>query len=287
MRKFQNKCYLHIGSPKTGSSALQHFFAENRDLLLKHNYNYPYPGPLKGDMAGGDGNAKSILKAIRSDDYQLARELNETLLQAIETNNVIISAEDLFNRAYVDGFKVMKVIFDRMPLKILLYVRLQSEIFQSAIKQRIRNHYKKDYEIPHEFYTKFDWFNCANLWSSVFGKNNIIVRKYRSQSDIDLIEQDFLDAIACKIKILSVVKDIALTNASLSPIKLEFMRLLNQLELNEEVHSSIKQYLIDDFDPIVEAESWNLPNEVVIEIDKFFQKSNDQLLVNYGVQISP
>jgi hypothetical protein len=35
------KCYLHIGAPKTGSTALQYFLYENRRKLAEHGWIYP------------------------------------------------------------------------------------------------------------------------------------------------------------------------------------------------------------------------------------------------------
>ena len=46
--KSKNTVYLHIGAPKTGTSAIQKSLFNNRKLLVKHGFIYPdYAQPNK------------------------------------------------------------------------------------------------------------------------------------------------------------------------------------------------------------------------------------------------
>ena len=55
----QKILFLHIGHPKTGTSALQVFLAQNREILLQHNLDYPpigkYEEAFEGGIAAGNG----------------------------------------------------------------------------------------------------------------------------------------------------------------------------------------------------------------------------------------
>lgn len=56
------KLILHFGFPKTGSSALQIFFSQNKDLLAERGIDYPYPEPESIlSTGGGTGNVIQIL----------------------------------------------------------------------------------------------------------------------------------------------------------------------------------------------------------------------------------
>ena len=118
-----NVCYLHIGAPKTGTSAIQDFLLTNQDYLYANGFVYPNPGLHKDDRQANDGNSKSILKAILHDDRDLASELNNTLRSLLKSENVILSAEDLFNRAYENGFDIIRsVSYTHLTLPTTPYV---------------------------------------------------------------------------------------------------------------------------------------------------------------------
>lgn len=282
-----NVCYLHIGAPKTGTSAIQDFLLTNQDYLYANGFVYPNPGLHKDDRQANDGNSKSILKAILHDDRDLASELNNTLRSLLKSENVILSAEDLFNRAYENGFDIIRCILKDVEVKVILYVRLQSEIFESAIKQRIRNHNKTDYEIPQEFYKKFDWFNCAALWAAEFGRGNVAVREYKSKKSDISIEADFLNVLGIQNNLDKYNKERESINESLTGMQLEFMRLVNGLNLEDKSFNRIKDAVINTFKFEVGSESWCLQRNKVREVNQHFKESNEKLFKCYGVKIIP
>lgn len=63
------KCYLHIGTEKTGSSYLQSIAAINRDVLCDHGIWYPFGGKREQDMLNGrisPGNAQVLSNLLDS-----------------------------------------------------------------------------------------------------------------------------------------------------------------------------------------------------------------------------
>lgn len=168
-----NVLYLHIGAPKTGSSAIQKFakyIAE--DTRLKSSISYPDFG------IGSDENSRMILKSIRESDIKLLIRINERLMKIAEKQDVFISAEDFFNVGHINGFDNIRKVLSGLNLIVILYVRSHIEIFESAIKQRILNHYKTDWSIPKEYFTRFDWYKTAQSWENGIPGSKIVVRKY-------------------------------------------------------------------------------------------------------------
>ena len=55
--------YLHVGTPKTGTTAIQNFMKENQAVLEKHDYAYPlfYEYGMTGDEAGIARNAHPLI----------------------------------------------------------------------------------------------------------------------------------------------------------------------------------------------------------------------------------
>ena len=57
---------IHIGLPKTGSTALQAFFSRNREELLKHSIDYLPMGEFRQGQAGGiaSGNGAYVARSM-------------------------------------------------------------------------------------------------------------------------------------------------------------------------------------------------------------------------------
>ena len=90
-------CYLHIGAPKTGSTALQSFLFENRQRLADHGWVYPEVS-LRGfghhDLAFliSGGYPEWAIPQERSLD-----ELTDDLIRlAAENPKLVMSSENFY-----------------------------------------------------------------------------------------------------------------------------------------------------------------------------------------------
>lgn len=190
--------FLHIGVFKTGSSALQVFFAKNQDTLAKHGIDYPGLSELNPARRGlvTSGNAPFIARSLMDEEktFYLADPDGENLkafrqqLQQAKTPNVLFSSE-FFTYVPPAGFEKLKKIAESegFTLKVLAYVREQSSYLESLYIQRVKRggvqDLPEDYidkiieEEHHLFYASF--FESV---AQVVGQEHLSIRAFQRKS---------------------------------------------------------------------------------------------------------
>ena len=99
------KAFLHIGTEKTGTTTIQHFFAHNRSNLLEDGFLYPYsPGEAnhtklvafskeKNEIQGevrkllGITDSEKVLQFRNEFKNELAEELAKTQAKTVIFSN--------------------------------------------------------------------------------------------------------------------------------------------------------------------------------------------------------
>lgn len=202
---------FHIGMPKTGSTALQKFLWQNANILKHYRWSYP--------------NLKRELPDIR--EYRLEKERNgdlfynyaqgpdasekvyienwnrlwEQVLKHLETENVIISSEGLYE--YTEGFWfAAKEKYNR--IKVVVYLRRQDRFIESCWNEKVKDiscvdktfdEYVKD---ENERLWELHYMKKLNQISSVIGEENLVVRVYEKSQFGGMkhtLESDFLAAV--------------------------------------------------------------------------------------------
>jgi len=124
--------YLHIGSPKTGTTTIQSGLVDNRDVLFRNGYLYPKVGikfwghhNLFWDMTSDQlfepslGNLELLCK-------------NLTRYKANNPNgNIIISSEAFFRAYKFVMVKLMDELSKIDEVKIIVYLREQASYYLS------------------------------------------------------------------------------------------------------------------------------------------------------------
>ena len=174
--------FLHIGTLKTGTSAIQDFLVLNRKALSKQGILYPQKS-RRDYFKTRDG--ETIVPAQKFKNYQKLVHLSRT-----KDRHVILSNE-AFSLMY-DASAIKAAIGD-VETVIICYLRRQDDFIQSYYNQEVKlagNYRKiKAYQPP----TTLDYYELLDRWARIFGRENIIVRLYEKQQfkDQDLIV-DFL-----------------------------------------------------------------------------------------------
>ena len=84
IQKKQNKLYLmkniylHIGTPKTGTSALQSFLLNNSEELDRQGYDYPEHKVDVNHISSGNG--QEIINIMNKEGVEEAQKYIDTLL---------------------------------------------------------------------------------------------------------------------------------------------------------------------------------------------------------------
>ena len=182
-----NTLLLHIGTPKTGTSSIQHFLFQNREILLQKGWDYP---DLKSKLSylhdfahNPEKNGNVFYEGIKL--YPRASEVSDSVLHILEefvhNNNVLLSAEEFYE---YDTEDLLTRIKERITnVKVIIYLRRQDLYVESRWNQIVKD--DRCYRGSFEQYVKDskEWDEGHYLKklesiSKIIGEENIVVRVY-------------------------------------------------------------------------------------------------------------
>ncbi|MEO0736849.1 MAG: hypothetical protein AAFZ35_08580 [Cyanobacteria bacterium J06649_12] len=293
------RVYLHIGTAKTGTTTLQRFLCKNEKVLSDLGYLYPKSGrPANNPIAH-----YNLANAIGSDSRLYNRHTGQwtdvsnqflELHQEIEQKNlsrVIISCES-FSRNPKELEKLQQEL-SRYEVKILVYLRKQEKFLLSAYIESIKQgSYLSFQEYIDKKLDLVNYYDLLSLWSSLFGKDNLIIRIFEQDKLKGTIFEDFL----FNVDIEDTSKfnlDIANYNVSPPAKTINFLRYLNLMSIGKLSLSyhTCRQIYINRF---LYSKRWQklslmLPNFLVSEeldfdledYSKEFQAINQKVMAEY------
>lgn len=208
--------YLHIGTPKTGTTSLQNFCYSNRETFKKFGYCYPIlPFSYYGKRP--DRNALFLNGVVFDEKGRRDLEEEERRMQAgfamireafEEFDHVFLSDEAV----WMTGFRRKSDVWKRLreesekggyTVKIVVYLRRQDEFVESWWNQRVKIDLIKYNTMKWEEFLESaaddsmpDYYKCLSIIAGELGKENIIVRRFaRSEFENGSIQHDFMHVI--------------------------------------------------------------------------------------------
>lgn len=252
--------YLHIGVPKTGTTALQCFLFENQKILEKYGICFPDMGFCFEDI-GPQRNAHFLIEpgtnANGLPDFSTlssvyASGLNELQELGAVYDKIIISDETIWNGSthHKNYWQNLKLDFQTrgLNLKLIVYLRRQDMWMQSLWAQKIKKTGNRQTfaaylkQMQEENYP-LDYYQYLNDLSRIFGKDALIVRVYEDaqyQEDTQTIFSDFLSIFDIPFSDEFQLSHETL-NISLNGCLLEMKRILNCIPAYRgEYHTLVK-----------------------------------------------
>lgn len=244
--------YIHIGTPKTGTTAIQRFCKTNQELLFKKGYCYPdsqyvYPnvGRLRnGHFLSGGYKKEDGSRDVERDKQVLDDAMNQIIGLLSKYENVILSDEGIWHstrkyRANIWDYLNKKSEEYNFQIKIIVYLRRQDTFASSWLNQSIKEGLNSPFSIMEwedfvnrkPFHLITDYYGHISKIAKVLGKENIIVRVFEKKSfvgDGNTIISDFLDAIGLKLTDDFII-DYTIPNQSITANIQEIKRILNIL----------------------------------------------------------
>ena len=180
-----NKLILHIGTPKTGTTALQLFLRSNEALLNEQGFSYPH---LSDTLAGGEVVNGFLLDScmylnangqrVPDTNHEIWRSFWNAVKREIKQKNVIISWEGIALGYHASGFfEAVKKEYGN--IYVVIYLRRQDQYIESFWNEqvKVRNMRKSAF---HEFVKKHKLTYKKQLDEicSIIGKENLAVRIY-------------------------------------------------------------------------------------------------------------
>lgn len=282
--------YLHIGMGRCGSSAIQHFAAQNRDELLQRGVCYPDGKDFGFDVAAaGNGlpiarheTASKALPAIRKFILESAAE------------RFLLSSEHLYPSSVANFEQIKREFSDNsIQVRCIAYVREQREWMISRYAQALKS---KRWKIQLEDYLRSQ-YNNSNLdytkrfsgLSQVFGDDLIIHLFRRDTLTGGDVRSDLFDLVG--IDVADLIKDQPTTNASPSVLEMEIMRTINTVAADRPFNHRLFLRRCETF---FETNDWKVshdayrlaPAALMREIKQYYGPKNAEFQQRYfpGVQ---
>lgn len=231
--------HLHIGSPKTGTTAVQTFLAANREALRELAVLHPRTFGDKRHLVLPD--LVRVKRQTRStngagseglvDPESVAEQLQEELAERDYTK-VLFSSEFFWTKlARSRQLELLRDFLTRFFDRIYIhaYIRRQDEYIASAWSTAVKGGSTDSLSgtWPRDRLRDIiDYWKILSPWAEVFGRESIICRKFdrRTLKNGDIIE-DLLDAAGVAWQ--SGFHVPSRVNESLDADSLEFLRILN------------------------------------------------------------
>lgn len=285
MFKKRIKLYIHIGQPKTGSSAIQSFLNTNRKLLAD-KYSVLYPNFDSEDFSEGrlHNHAPFFMNTIvnhkEEDCYQIFKNIKK-YCHRNNINKIVLSNEGFFWHWWP---ALLKVIIDKFDFdfSVILYLRRQDKYLESAWKQW--GHKLEECENIQEYYNtlNLDWLSNFHPWLTQFDKSSFQVFPYEKAIIGDDITHHFLN-------ILGLEKDSDFVapppsnenyNTGFNRDVIEVLRLSKSLVKDQHDHSLLdlmQESLGDDFKRDSTSVTGFLSPKERLSIIEQFEDSNHRI----------
>lgn len=200
-----NRLILHIGTPKTGTNAIQRFLFDNQELLKEKGFIYPRMPREKYYAINGSEFKNYTNNGIVDVENPGWKEFWKKIRIELQERHVIVSWEDIFNYNINDFFS--KVTKEYANIQVIVYLRRQDRYFESFWNQIIKMEYcysKSFYKFVFSpdtariYHFNVDYKKRLDEISQIIGNENLIIRPYEKKQFLgarkDVIS-DFLHAL--------------------------------------------------------------------------------------------
>lgn len=238
--------YIHIGTPKTATTAIQTFCEKNREALKSDGFYFPefeykYPDIPKrrnahflvGKIPGENG---------KEEQERVWKECMDHMIRAFDQYpNVLLTDERIWHgtvsKKSTQMSRLKKIAQNHgFEVKLIVYLRRQDEFAISWWNQQIKaavsrfSCMKWDAQELQKKIT-LDYYKHLEKLSGVFGRGNVIVRIFDRncfQGAQKNIQSDFMDALGLELSEKYVMEK-PVVNCSLKENALDIKRVLNGL----------------------------------------------------------
>lgn len=204
----KNTLVLHIGRPKTGSTAIQHFLVKNRAPLLQSGVLYPQTGR---HQRASHQFAFAYLPEMRQaaslseiDASRLWLDLADEVGQT-GASTVILSSENFW---FVDPALLPDSLTRDYRVEVIAYIRRQDNAIASSFCEEVKRE-QIDLDTDVEAYALYgprlkllDYHRMLSAWGERFGAGNVSVQVYEQlggQIQQDICRRLKVDPLTCTL----------------------------------------------------------------------------------------
>lgn len=234
-----SRAILHIGTEKTGTTALQAYLATKRDALAERGFWYSKAAGKKNHLklylyaSEGMGNAKTMIDRIAKDaeSDSFENEFVEELEREVREHGdktFVFSNEHCRGRLSKPQVARLHGLLSRLfdEIQIVVYIRRQDELAVSRYSTMLKAGLARETVINNtgeqEYF--YDYWRFLQRWSAIFEKARMTVRIFEKGAlKGDSVIADFCEATG----VPALTHKDKRENQSLLPPYQEFLRQMN------------------------------------------------------------
>lgn len=243
--------YLHIGTPKTGTTSIQNICHQNRKQLEQAGVTYIESGlEYTGHHILAASLFREFSKTNKHGRIEFTDEMKRKILSDVRkeistcaTNSVLISSEVFWK---MPDFKKLRDAFEGFKVIIILYLRRQDKVLVSHYSEVVK---EGSWKFPFKGYKgrfkdNYRYLGKLEKLESLFGLENLRVRVFEKERFInedlwdDFIAQLDIDEEPCIEN-----KDFAQSNQALPLHVVEFKRVMNSMGLSDKKNRELRELL--------------------------------------------
>ena len=296
--------YLHIGTPKTATTAIQTFCNENQNALKENGYIFPvFPYDYGSIQQFRNGHflidglyGKNWRERKEAADQVFVEGFGQIYEMFKEYDNIILSDEGIWNHSFLRDASFWKRMEGELKkglfqLKIVVYLRRQDDFLFSWWNQQVKegNVMAADSDWNELVETmpmiRLDYYEMLEQIAGKVGKENLIVRVFEKDKLYGgNIYADFLNAVGLELtqnyKMIS-----QLSNPSLTKDNIEIKRIVNTLGVSPAANSFFRKILTEqsEQETVVKKDRRcsMFSKEEFEDFMKNYQEGNDRVAKEY------
>lgn len=295
--------YIHIGTPKTGTTSLQHFCTENAQLFEEKGYSYPiFPHKFKhinimrnGYFLSYKGYDENRNRDLMDEEKFFRQGMDFVLDNFKKTDNIILSDESIWNVVFKRG---KPDLWERLRkeadahgyvIKVIVYLRRQDSLATSWWNQKIkigkRVYSKASWEkfVSDPTRLELNYYEPLKIIEKSVGKENMIIRRFGKQYFKNgSIFEDFIDAVGMKYSSRFVISE-GQRNVSLVGNAHEIKRILNAIpDLSDQNNTFFRRIVIAMSEQRADLKSETMFSaEEALEFMEQYREGNRKIMQEY------
>lgn len=293
------KVYIHIGTPKTGTTEIQSFFVKNYQELLNIGICYPKSFRLANKhwrlaeiisyIADNNLRTNDVINTINQTKFKDSLADLQTEIQQNQDKIFLFSAEDIVwefsTLKHIEIFKQMLFELGFDDIKIIIYLRDTLKYLISFCSEDVK-HYKGFYSfemLPQEHPKKhvFDYKWLCQSYAQVFGVKNLFVKLFeKSKMYENNLLKDFTKLIGISWSEKFILP--SYINQSFNLLGIEIQKRLNEHLLENKNFNSLLRITKKYFENTSNERLKYIPQrEVLQNYYNYFKESNEWVQINY------